>query len=148
MDTFHFVSVLRTSLSYFLIFTSFSHAADFITRTQSITDGKTLLSSGQTFELGFFSPGKFNSRYLGIWYQTAPNAVIWVANRNSPLTDSYGQLTISNKGSLVLLNRTKSIIWSSNSSHTGKNTVAQLVDSRNLILFEDGFSSVSSENYL
>ncbi|PON81473.1 S-locus glycoprotein [Trema orientale] len=148
MDTSHFIFILYTSLTSFLIFTEFSKAADSITQTQSITDGKTLLSSGQTFELGFFSPGKSSNRSLGIWYKAAPNAVIWVANRNSPLTDSHGQFTISDQGSLVLLNQTKSIIWSSNSSSIGKYLVAQLLDSGNLVLYEDGFSNFSSEVYL
>ncbi|PON53020.1 Mitogen-activated protein kinase kinase kinase, partial [Parasponia andersonii] len=41
-----------------------------------------------------------------------------------------------------------STIWSSNSSSAGKNLVAQLLDSGNLVLYEDGFSNFSSEVYL
>ncbi|PON43781.1 S-receptor-like serine/threonine-protein kinase [Parasponia andersonii] len=123
-------------------------SADTISTTQSLTDGKTLVSSGQTFELGFFSPGISKNRYLGIWYKTTPNVVVWVANRNSPLTDSSGELTISNKSNqLVLLNQSKAVLWSSNSSGSvGENSVAQLLDSGNLVLREN--ESKNSELYL
>ncbi|KAJ0044443.1 hypothetical protein Pint_04380 [Pistacia integerrima] len=92
-------------------------AADTITAGQSIRDGTdTLISSFQSFELGFFSPGNSNNRYLGIWYKISPGTVVWVANRNNPITDKNGVLTVNNDGNLVLLNGEKSIIWSSNSS--------------------------------
>ena len=77
---------------------------------QSISDGETLVSSGQSFELGFFSPGSSKNRYLGIWYKNTTQTVVWVANRNNPIVDSYGVLTIFNNGALVLLNQTKSVI--------------------------------------
>ncbi|KAJ0046092.1 hypothetical protein Pint_04374 [Pistacia integerrima] len=75
----------------------FSSAADTITPGQPIRDGETLISSSQRFELGFFSPGNSNNRYLGIWYYTiSPKAVVWVANRNIPIDDKSGVLTVLN----------------------------------------------------
>ncbi|KAF8377414.1 hypothetical protein HHK36_030791 [Tetracentron sinense] len=64
-----------------------SIAADTITPTQSITvsDGQTLVSSAQTFELGFFSPGNSKNNYIGIWYKNSPSVVLWVANRETQL---------------------------------------------------------------
>ncbi|KAK3199307.1 hypothetical protein Dsin_022722 [Dipteronia sinensis] len=121
-------------------------AADTITPTRFIRDGETLVSSRESFELGFFSPGNSTKRYLGIWYKKSNKTVVWVANRNNPIIDRQGVLTISNYGNLVLLNTTNSIIWSSNTSRKVENPVAQLLDSGNLVL-KDNFSE-GSESYL
>lgn len=69
---------------------------------------------------------------------------MWVANRNNPITDKNGVLTVNNDGNLVLLNGEKSIIWSSNSSSVPENTVAQLLDSGNLVLKENTDASSGS----
>ncbi|KAF3454012.1 hypothetical protein FNV43_RR04455 [Rhamnella rubrinervis] len=86
----------------FLLNISYSSSLDTITPTQSIADGQTLVSSGQSFVLGFFSPGSSNNWYLGIWYKTTPDVLVWVTNRNNPLNDSYGALIIINNGNLLL----------------------------------------------
>lgn len=137
---------------YATIFLKLSFALDTIIPNQSIIDDNTktttLVSSGQTFELGFFSPGKSKNRYIGIWYKNTPDVVVWVANRNTPLTDSHGEFTINNKtNQLVLLDHSKEIVWSSNSSkRVANNPVAQLLESGNLVLGES--ESLSSELYL
>ncbi|KAL6314162.1 hypothetical protein AAG906_011905 [Vitis piasezkii] len=38
-------------------------------------------SSGQSFELGSFSPGKSKNRYLRIWYKSTPQTDVWVAKQ-------------------------------------------------------------------
>ncbi|XP_048320087.2 G-type lectin S-receptor-like serine/threonine-protein kinase At4g27290 isoform X2 [Ziziphus jujuba] len=111
-------------------------AADTVTKTHSITDGTTLVSSGQRFELGFFSPGSSKNRYLGIWYKTAPDVVVWVANRNNPFHDSSGKLVITDHGNLLLLNQTRSVIWSTNTSWVAKEPIALLLDSGNFVVGE------------
>ncbi|XP_034678697.1 G-type lectin S-receptor-like serine/threonine-protein kinase At4g27290 isoform X2 [Vitis riparia] len=121
-------------------------AADSIRIDQSIGDGETLVSSGQSFELGFFSPGSSKNRYLGIWYKNTPRTVVWVANRNNPIADLYGVLTIFNNGALVLLNQSKSVIWSPNLSKVPENPVAQLLETGNLVLRDS--SNESSESYI
>ena len=123
-----------------------STAADTITPNQSLVDGMTLVSTAQSFELGFFSPGDSNSRYLGIWYKKFPNTIVWVANREKPITDRYGVLSIDSDGYLILLDQTKRTIWSSISSRLPKNPVAQLLESGNFVLRDA--SDVNSENYL
>jgi hypothetical protein len=115
-------------------------AQDTITPTLSIRDGDTIVSAGGSFELGFFSPGNSKRRYLGIWYKnisTTTRTVVWVANREAPLTDTSGVLTITHPGILVLRNATNGIIWSSNTTRTMESPVGQLLDSGNLVV-KDG----------
>nr|XP_034927180.1 G-type lectin S-receptor-like serine/threonine-protein kinase At1g11300 [Populus alba] len=64
--------------------------------TLPLRDGETLISASRSLELGFFSRGNSKNRYLGIWYKKSPETAAWVANRNSPITDLYGVLTIGN----------------------------------------------------
>ncbi|KAF8370246.1 hypothetical protein HHK36_031714 [Tetracentron sinense] len=98
------------------------------------------------FELGFFSPGNSKNRYVGIWYykKIPIPTVVWVANRDNPLTNSSGILRISDAGNLILLNKSAgSVIWSSNQSKAD-NPVAQLLDSGNLVIRE----AKDHQNYL
>nr|DAD20701.1 TPA_asm: hypothetical protein HUJ06_022164 [Nelumbo nucifera] len=121
---------------YFIIsvFIDVSIAADAIT-PKSISDGQTQVSSRQIFELVFFSPGKSKGRYVGIWYKNiSVRTYVWVANRENPLTDSSRVLMITDNENLILINQTRSIFWSSNSSTRAKNLVAKLLDSGNLVI--------------
>ncbi|KAK3426741.1 hypothetical protein EUGRSUZ_F03116 [Eucalyptus grandis] len=111
-----------------------SNALDTITTNQSIQDGESLISAGETFELGFFSRGDPPKRYLGIWYKKITTTIVWVANRVAPLADASGTLRVTSHGSLVLLDGNGSDVWSSNSSIPVRNPVAQLLDSGNLVV--------------
>jgi hypothetical protein len=129
--------VLNLAFFYFQI----SLAVDSITRSQTITDGRTLVSKDGSFELGFFSPGSSKSRYLGIWYKKIPDrTVVWVANRRNPINDSYGILAINGRGNVLLLDSSKTVVWCTSSSKQAQNPVMQL-------LRDDGKDG-SSENYL
>lgn len=141
------------SLPFFIFFSALfiqslhlSFSADIITPDLPVKDGQTLISVSQSFELGFFSPGTSKYRYVGIWYKKSPETVVWVANRNNPLTDHFGELTIDNRGNLVLLDQIKNIIWSSNLSSIIAGPVAQLLDSGNLVVRDNG-SSRNTESY-
>ena len=86
-----------------LLFSYCTNAADSITQSQTVSEGRTLVSAGGSFELGFFSPGSSNNRYLGIWYKNIPvKTVVWVANRRNPIKDLSGVLMINNTGNLVI----------------------------------------------
>ncbi|KAE8678079.1 putative S-locus lectin protein kinase family protein [Hibiscus syriacus] len=122
-----------------------SEEADVLAVEGSVNDDETLVSALETFELGFFSPGKSRNRYLGIWYKNSSEAVVWVANRNNPIADTKGVLTVSDNGNLVLLDRKKSVVWSSNVSGTIEHPMTQLLDTGNLVLKDN--KSIS-ERYL
>ncbi|KAH6763175.1 S-locus lectin protein kinase family protein [Perilla frutescens var. hirtella] len=112
-----------------------ARAVDTITATEVFRDGDTIVSSGGSFEMGFFSPGNSKNRYVGIWYKkiSVPTNV-WVANREAPLTNTSGVLKIIQPGILVLLNESNAVIWSANTSSAVKTPVAQLLDSGNLVV--------------
>ncbi|KAF7112204.1 hypothetical protein RHSIM_RhsimUnG0256500 [Rhododendron simsii] len=103
-----------------------------------VTASTTITSSGNEFELGFFSPGNENSgrsSYLGIWYKrVSKRTVVWVAKRDNPLTDSSAVLTIVADGNLVIREGSFSHMLS-NLSSSG-NTSATLLDSGNLVLID------------
>lgn len=77
---------------------------DSITLNESISDGQNLVSSNNSFVLGFFSPGASSNRYIGIWYNSVPTGTaVWVANRNNPVLDKSGILKFDNGGNLILV---------------------------------------------
>ncbi|KAI3816102.1 hypothetical protein L1987_15791 [Smallanthus sonchifolius] len=97
---------------------------DTISTNQEIKDGKTLVSEGEMFEVGFFSPGKSKNRYMGIWYKKISyGTVVWVANRETPLADTSGMLKLSRNGNLQLLDTGNLIVWNEN-----KNLIWQSFD--------------------
>ncbi|KAI3829326.1 hypothetical protein L1987_03446 [Smallanthus sonchifolius] len=101
---------------------------------QQITDGDTLVSPQQIFELGFFSPGNSNSRYVGIWYYNINQTVTWVANRDNPIPNNSGVFSFVN-GSLIVSDGSGRVYWSSNSSSsTNSNLTVMLLDTGNLII--------------
>ncbi|XP_057466203.1 G-type lectin S-receptor-like serine/threonine-protein kinase At4g27290 isoform X2 [Actinidia eriantha] len=107
--------------------------ADSITPNQTIKTNETLVSPQGDFELGFFNKSK--NWYLGIWYKKiSTGTVVWVANRIAPLTDPSGVLRITDSGNLELLNSSGTIIWSSSSSTSVLNPIAQLLDTGNFVV--------------
>ncbi|XP_059437183.1 G-type lectin S-receptor-like serine/threonine-protein kinase At1g11330 isoform X2 [Corylus avellana] len=132
--------VRNTNLSALLVLLScfcleFGSATDTITAAKFINDSETIISNGGDFKLGFFSPPNSTNRYVGIWYaEISVFTVVWVANRNNPLKNSSGILTISEDGNLVVLDGQKKVLWSSNLTNSVVNSSAQLLDSGNLVL--------------
>ncbi|GKV15814.1 hypothetical protein SLEP1_g26563 [Rubroshorea leprosula] len=120
-------------------------AVDTIVPDKSMKNGETLVSSKGSFELGFFRSS--NGQYLGIWYnKPGTRTVVWVANRENPLSDGEGLLVLDSKGILALLNSTKGVIWSSNTSRSAETPVAQLLDSGNLVVQEE--KNYNEDDYL
>ncbi|KAK9133692.1 hypothetical protein Scep_013220 [Stephania cephalantha] len=113
-----------------------SIAANTISQGQSIKDGETIISNGEKFVLGFFSPPNSRNRYVGIWYHNIPvQTVVWIANRETPVTDLSGVFRIGEDGNLLVLNgQSKEPLWSSNTSSLPLNTTAVLRDDGNFVL--------------
>ncbi|KAM1033363.1 hypothetical protein TB2_036355 [Malus domestica] len=121
----------------------FCSASSSISQGQSIQDGETLISDGQIFELGFFRPGNSSFRYVGIrYYNISDPPVIWVANRENPISGESGVLKIGSDGNLVVLDGNGTAVWSTNASTatntTATNTTATLSDEGSLVLSGSG----------
>ncbi|XP_044496992.1 G-type lectin S-receptor-like serine/threonine-protein kinase At1g11410 isoform X1 [Mangifera indica] len=136
------MATVRRLLKTFLVFhlLHLSTSIDTISSTQFIKDGDLIISRGKIFALGFFSPGNSVKRYVGIWYfQVSEPTIVWVANRDSPVNDSSGILSIDTDGNLALFESNQTVpLWTTNISVVPeKNAVAQLLDSGNLVLLQN-----------
>nr|POE97011.1 g-type lectin s-receptor-like serine/threonine-protein kinase rks1 [Quercus suber] len=127
---------------------------DIITPDQPLKDGdgQLLLSNQKTFALGFFRPGSSSHRYVGIWYnQITEQTVVWVANRDAPLNDTSGVLSINSKGNLVLHTQNQTTpIWSTNASFSvssTNNSMAKLLDIGNLVLVQQDSQGVTWQSF-
>jgi hypothetical protein len=125
----------------------FSIAADTLSPGHSLSHSKreTIVSQGGTFELGFFKPGTSSKIYLGIWYKRFHEEIVWVANRENPLSHpSSSRLYLSENGNLLLFEGSSEIaVWSTNLTFPQSNiTEAVLDDDGNFVL--RGRSNTSS----
>ncbi|CAA2954137.1 G-type lectin S-receptor-like serine/threonine-protein kinase At2g19130 [Olea europaea var. sylvestris] len=134
----------------FSIHLNLSEGVDSITANQSLSGSlkQTIVSAGETFELGFFTRGNSSRYYVGIWYKNvSQQTIVWVANREKPITDiNSAELKILD-GNLVLVDKSQDRIWSTNVSSTTSNSlVATLNDNGNLVL-RDGSEPRTSEGF-
>ncbi|CAL8159709.1 unnamed protein product [Prunus armeniaca] len=120
-------------------------ASHVISAGQSLSGNQTITSPSGIFELGFFTPGNSQNYYIGIWYKKLPpKTVVWVANRNQPVSDtSSSTLQLFQNGNLTLLVQSKTEIWSTHSMSTvSHSTVAMLLDNGNFVITHAFNSSV------
>ncbi|GLJ33015.1 hypothetical protein SUGI_0664770 [Cryptomeria japonica] len=93
----------------------FVAAGDTLSLGASLRKKHTIISKNGTFELGFFNPNGTNNWYVGIWYAHIPDkTIVWVANRETPITSMPGVLTLSSIGYLTLSDLQGKVIWLSN----------------------------------
>ncbi|XP_078436802.1 putative G-type lectin S-receptor-like serine/threonine-protein kinase At1g61610 isoform X2 [Wolffia australiana] len=114
-------------------------AKDLLTVGETLGIDEVLVSAIGTFTLGFFTPGKNASsrarnRYLGLWYSSIPDTILWVANREQPLVDSGAFLTLTGNGNLALVDGNKRSVWSTSVTSASNDTVAVLLETGNLVL--------------
>ena len=119
------------------IFTTCVYAA--INSSSPLSIGQTLSSPGGFYELGFFSPNNTGNQYVGIWFKKiVPRVIVWVANRDKPVTSSAANLTISRNGSLIIVDEKQAVIWlTGEASFTSSRSHAELLDTGNLVLIDD-----------
>ncbi|CAL9124515.1 unnamed protein product, partial [Musa acuminata var. zebrina] len=99
-------------------------------------DGQPLISERGIFALGFFSPNGSDSRYIGIWYhKISVQTVVWVANRQRPVTGSHGSLSVAANGTLIITGENSTVVWSSPPLALS-DPVAQLLDDGNFVVRE------------
>ncbi|KAG5551809.1 hypothetical protein RHGRI_010038 [Rhododendron griersonianum] len=143
---------VRTNSSFlfsllFVLFTFnlpiISHGSDTISASQSLSGDQTLVSANGTFKLGFYDqPGNSSNYYICIVYnKVSLRTIVWMANRDKPISDKYSSVLKIMDGNLVLLNESQIPIWSTNqNSAASSSVVAVLGDDGNLVV-KDGFNS-------
>ncbi|KAK8575298.1 hypothetical protein V6N12_062973 [Hibiscus sabdariffa] len=70
-------------------------------------------------------------------YKFDPKAVVWVANRDTPISHRNGVLRIQDDGKLVVRDGNNSLVWSSNVTGSSNNAAAKLLDTGNFVLSRD-----------
>ncbi|KAL1822002.1 hypothetical protein ACET3Z_008780 [Daucus carota] len=129
------ITICFTLIFFCSLFVVSYGAGDILSANQTIKSGETIVSAGGVYELGFFSrEGVNNIQYLSIRYKKAGQVIAWIANRDAPLANATGSLTLTSEGTLQLFNGTNTVIWSSNSTKSSKTPVAQLLDNGNLVV--------------
>ncbi|KAI3714098.1 hypothetical protein L1987_72688 [Smallanthus sonchifolius] len=109
--------------------------ADTLVVNQSLSGNQTLVSLAGNFEMGFFRPGKLPNYYIGIWYKKIKRVtIVWVANRETPISDRFSSKLKLKDGNLVLLNESNTPIWSTNMISTDSPASLVLLDDGNLVL--------------
>ena len=131
------IVLLLATLSCFSVRLCFGQ--DRITFTTPINDTDSLLSQSGVFRFGFFTPVNSTTRlrYVGIWYDKIPKqTVVWVANKDTPINDASGVVSISKDGNLVITDGRNRLLWSTNVTLTMAPNAAwiQLMDTGNLAL--------------
>ncbi|KAL0885470.1 hypothetical protein Bca101_009452 [Brassica carinata] len=140
------VSFFFTFSSFFFFFFSLSihvsSAVDTISANFTLSGDQTLVSSGGTFEMGFFAPGRTSSNfYIGMWYhQLSQQTVVWVANRDKPVSDKNNSVLKISNGNLVLLEG-ETLVWSTGLTSSSAHK-AVLLDDGNLVLRDDSGSAL------
>ncbi|KAF5764527.1 putative non-specific serine/threonine protein kinase [Helianthus annuus] len=128
------ILIVSQLLFYFFIIPPLSYGADTLNANQSISGNQTLVSLDGNFEMGFFKPGKSPNYYIGIWYKkVSTRTIVWVANRETRISDSSSKLKIMD-GNLVLLDESNIQIWSTNIISTTTPASVVLHDDGNLVL--------------
>ncbi|XP_076893233.1 G-type lectin S-receptor-like serine/threonine-protein kinase At4g03230 [Bidens hawaiensis] len=109
---------------------------DNITTRETINGTDYLESPGRIFHMGFFPLVTESQRqYVGIWYVMDPKTVVWVANRDKPLLDPSGVLTITDDGNFQVLNKDQNVYF--NTAIGGAHqTALKLFDSGNAVLID------------
>ncbi|KAF8090675.1 hypothetical protein N665_0469s0012 [Sinapis alba] len=142
------VVLLNTRRRFVLLLATFScfslrlcFGEDRITLSTPIKDSEseTLLCKSGVFRFGFFTPVNSTTslRYVGIWYDKMPKqTVVWVANKDTPINDASGVVSISSDGNLVVTDGRNRTLWSTNVTVpvAPNATWVQLMDTGNLML--------------
>ncbi|KAI7736281.1 hypothetical protein M8C21_022731 [Ambrosia artemisiifolia] len=125
-------------------------STDILSKDSPMSLTQTLVSSNQVYELGFFNPANSTNRYLGIWFKNiAEKTIIWVANRENPISISENRstLTIANDGNLRILDGNQKTVWSTNVRGQFNGTIAQLTDMGDFCINDTTSGSILWESF-
>ncbi|TVT98132.1 hypothetical protein EJB05_56584, partial [Eragrostis curvula] len=122
---------------------------DQLTPTRPLIFPDKLVSSNGAFALGFFPANSSTRFYLGIWYtynNVSKREVVWVANRDNPITASSSSTTtlaVTNRSVVVLSDQEGRIYWSTEENITtttgdAAGAIATLSNNGNFVVSSNG----------
>ncbi|KAL2547942.1 G-type lectin S-receptor-like serine/threonine-protein kinase CES [Forsythia ovata] len=129
------VSITKT---IFLVI--FYHSLSIVSSVDTLKQGDRLnsstylVSANGVFTLGFYSPQNTNRVYLGIWFNYTYGP-IWLWNRDKPIIDNSGVLTISSTMKLII-NSSGGGPIDLYANENGMNITATLLNSGNFVVKE------------
>nr|XP_048319551.1 G-type lectin S-receptor-like serine/threonine-protein kinase At1g67520 [Ziziphus jujuba var. spinosa] len=140
------IRLLITIHSFLCGFSDSAASTNILRQGNSLNSSQTLKSARGDFLLGFFrignSEGNSNNYYLGIRYITYIRGdndtnTVWIANRDKPIHDGSGILTLDGTGKLMINHKEGNLIeiYHGNES-TAVNTSLTLQNDGNLVLRE------------
>lgn len=125
-------------------------AGDTINSATPLSGSQKIVSQGNKFAVGFYSPSQSNTTsstssnyYIAIWYSNIPLlTTVW--NTDVPVSDpATASLEIASDGNLVLLDQAKNRqLWLTNLNIASNSTIATIRDSGSLDLTEASNSSI------
>ncbi|KAG7563253.1 Protein kinase-like domain superfamily [Arabidopsis suecica] len=123
---------------FFIFLPAFSMSTSKLLSTETLTSNRTIVSQRSLFELGFFQLAS-DRWYVGIWYKNLPErTVVWVANREVPLSNTFGKLKFSDNN-LVLVDQAGTRVWGTNfMGAVGSELVSELLDDGNFVIKNRG----------
>ncbi|KAM5560241.1 hypothetical protein ABKV19_021422 [Rosa sericea] len=94
-----------------------------------------LVSPNGTFSSGFYKVSA-NSSCYSVWYTNTINkTVVWMANRDTPVSVRQSKLALRRNGNLVLTDGVGSTVWSTNTlSNASMEFHLRLLETGNLVL--------------
>ncbi|KAK4745335.1 hypothetical protein SAY87_011647 [Trapa incisa] len=100
---------------------------------------KKIIRRQQGSNLRGQSPTDFNNNHLGIWYLDDRHTVVWVANRDSPVSNGEnGVFSFQVNGNLDVMSKDGVTQWSTKlkAAKASYNRTVKLMDTGNLVLLE------------
>uniref|UniRef100_A0A0D9V3Y7 non-specific serine/threonine protein kinase n=1 Tax=Leersia perrieri TaxID=77586 RepID=A0A0D9V3Y7_9ORYZ len=96
-----------------------------------------LVSPDGTFSCGFIQAGDDgeNAFSFSVWFTNAKDsAVVWTANRDSPVNGRGSRITFRRDGELVLTDTNGTTVWASRTGGGGRGLTVSLLDTGNLVI--------------
>ncbi|KAL2525288.1 G-type lectin S-receptor-like serine/threonine-protein kinase [Abeliophyllum distichum] len=110
-------------------------SVDTLKQGDRLNSSSYLVSANKVFTLGFYIPENTNNSYLGIWFTVNTYGPIWLFNRDKPITDNSGVLTISSTMKLII-NTSGGDPTDLYANENGMNITATLLNSGNFLVKE------------
>ncbi|GMN47717.1 hypothetical protein TIFTF001_016886 [Ficus carica] len=105
-----------------------------------------LVSPNGTFSAAFREVG-INAFCFSIWFtNSADKTIVWMANRNTPVSGKKSRMTLHKNGNMVLTDAFGSIVWSTN-TFSASAVEARVLDTGNLVLFDQAKKMVIWESF-